>query len=264
MGIPVVKGRAFTDRDTDTSPNVLIVSEAFASKYWPGEDAVGKRVTINYNKSGPREVIGVVGDVKETTLADKARPQMYTPFEQTPWPFLTAILRTSGPEETAAAALRQALARIDPLQGAGEIRTLEAYIARSSATPRFTTFLVGSFAGFALLLAGFGLFSVMAYAVTQRQREFGIRIALGAQPADVRAMVLRQAVVMGGIGVAIGLAGALAAASLLESLLFAVRPRDPMTFGAVSLALFAVMLLASYLPALRATRVDPITALRAE
>src|SRR5262249_28840604 len=186
------------------------------------------------------------------------------PFEQTPWPFLTAVVKTNASEESAATALRQALARIDPMQGAGEIRTLEAYVARASATPRFTTFLVGSFAAFALLLAGFGLFSVMAFAVTQRQREIGIRIALGAQPSDVRGMVLRQALVMGGLGVGIGLAGALGATRLLESLLFAVPPRDPLTFGAVSVTLLAVMLLASYLPALRATRVDPIAALRAE
>jgi predicted permease len=264
MGIPLVKGRAFTDRDNESAPNTLIVSEAFAAKYWPGEDPIGKRVTIGYNNTGPREVVGVVGDVKQSTLAEPARPQMYATFEQTPWPFLTAIVRTSGSEETAAGALRGALAHIDPLQGAGEIRTLEAYVARSSATPRFTTFLVGAFAALALLLAGFGLFSVMAYTVAQRQREIGIRIALGARPSDVRAMVVRQAAAMGGIGLAIGLAGALGATRLIESLLFTVRPRDPLTFAAVSAVLLGVMLLAAYLPALRATRVDPIAALRAE
>src|SRR5262249_47799632 len=220
MGVPVMKGRSFTDRDNDRAPDVVIINEAFAPKYWPGEDPVGKRIPIGYNTTGPREIIGIVGNVKQGTLADPARPQMYAPFEQTPWPFIVAVVRTAAAPESAAAALRATLARIDPLQGVGEIRTLDEYVARASATPRFTTFLVGGFATFALLLAGFGLFSVMAYSVAQRRREIGIRMALGAQPSDVRAMVVRQAVGMAAAGIAIGLAGALGSTRILESLLF--------------------------------------------
>jgi putative ABC transport system permease protein len=264
MGIPVMKGRTFTDRDSDRAPDVVIINEAFAAKYWPFEDPLGRRITIGYNNTGPREVVGIVGDVKQGTLADPARPQMYAPFEQTPWPFVVAVVRTPAAPESAAASLRAMLARIDPLQGVGEIRTLEAYVARASATPRFTAWLVGGFAAFALLLAGFGLFSVMAYSVAQRRREIGIRMALGAQPSDVRAMVVRQAIGMAAVGVAIGLAGALGSTRVLESLLFTVRPHDPATFAVVSAVLVGVMLLAAYLPAARATRVDPLIALRTE
>jgi predicted permease len=264
MGIPVMKGRTFTDRDSDRAPDVVIINEAFAAKYWPFEDPLGRRITIGYNNTGPREVVGIVGDVKQGTLADPARPQMYAPFEQTPWPFVVAVVRTTAAPASAAASLRALLARIDPLQGVGEIRTLEAYVARASATPRFTAWLVGGFAAFALLLAGFGLFSVMAYSVAQRRREIGIRMALGAQPSDVRAMVVRQAIGMAAVGVAIGLAGALGSTRVLESLLFTVRPHDPATFAVVSAVLVGVMLLAAYLPAARATRVDPLIALRTE
>jgi ABC-type antimicrobial peptide transport system permease subunit len=174
------------------------------------------------------------------------------------------VVRTTAAPESAAGSLRALVARIDPLQGADEIKTLEQYVAKTVATPRFTAYLVGSFAVFALALAGFGLFSVMAYTVTQRKREIGIRMALGAQASDVRGMVVSQAVRTGVIGVAIGLAGAFATTRALDTLLFGVRPDDPATFAAVSVLLLAVMLVAAYLPARRATRVDPLTALRTE
>jgi putative ABC transport system permease protein len=264
MGIPVLKGRGFTERDSAQAPDVVIINETLAAKYWPNENAIGKRMTIGYDKTGPREVVGIVGTVKRGTLADTAEPQMYTPFDQTPWPFLAAVVRTSASPESAAGSLRTVMSRIDPLEGAAEIKTLEEYVAKTVATPRFTAYLVGAFATFAVLLAGFGLFSVMAYSVSQRRREIGIRMALGAQASDVRGMVVSQAVKTGLIGLAIGLAGALAAARVLETLLYGVRPHDPVTFAAVSLLLLAVMLVAAYLPARRATRVDPMTALRTE
>ena len=263
MGIPVVKGRAFTDRDNESAPNVIIVSDAFAAKYWPGEDALGKRLTIGYNKSGAREVVGVVGDVKQETLADSLRPQVYTPFEQTPWPFISAVVRTPAPADSAATAVRGMLARVDPLLG-GDIRTLDEFVSRSMATPRFTTFLIGAFAAIALLLAGFGLFSVMAYTVAQRRREIGIRMALGAQAAEVSGMVVGQALRMGAVGLIVGIAGAFAATRVLQALLYSVTPTDPATFAGVSVVLLAVMLLAAYVPARRATRIDPLTALRTE
>ena len=264
MGIPIVRGRGFTERDNEQGPAVLVVSEAMAAKYFPGEDPIGKRITISYNKTGPREIIGVAGDVKQGDLTDTHTPQMYSPFVQTPWPFLSAVVRTTAAPEATAGALRQALARLDPLQSAGEIRTLEEYVARAIAAPRFTALLVGSFAGLALLLAGFGLYGVMAYSVAQRRREIGIRMALGAQPGDVRALVVWQALRMGAIGLAIGLTGALFATRVLDSLLFGVTASDPATFAAVSAALITVLLFAAYLPARRATRVDPMVALRTE
>jgi putative ABC transport system permease protein len=264
MGIPVVRGRRFTERDDERAPAVVIVSEALAAKYWPGEDAVGKRMTIGYNNSGPRVVVGIVGDVKQTNLSDAPQPQMYTPFEQTPWPFIAVVIRTAAAPDGAAGLLRGILARVDPMQGAGEIRTLEQYVSRSVATPRFTALLTGAFAVVALLLAGFGLFSVMAYSVAQRRREIGIRMALGAQASDVRGMVVGQALGLGVTGLAIGLVGAFATTRVLSSLLFGVSANDPGTFAGVSTVLLAVMLLAAYLPAHRATRVDPVTALRTE
>jgi putative ABC transport system permease protein len=264
MGIPILKGRGFTERDNDRAPEVLLISETFAAKYWPNDDPIGKTITIGYNKSGPREIIGIVGNVKRATLADAAAPQMYTPFEQTPWPFLAAVVRTTAAPESVASSVRAMLTRLDPLQGSGELRTLDQYVARSVATPRFTAMLVGAFAVFAVLLAGFGLFSVMAYSVAQRRREIGIRMALGAQASDVRGMVVSQAIRTAGIGLLVGLAGALAATRVLASLLYQISPNDPATFAGVSVVLLGVMLLAAYLPARRATRVDPITALRTE
>jgi putative ABC transport system permease protein len=264
MGIPLRRGRAFTERDAAGAPDVILINDTFAAKYWPNEDPLGKRITIGYNNTGPREIVGIVGTVKRGTLADPVAPQMYTPFEQTPWPFLAAVVRTTAAPETVAESFRAMVARLDPQQAAEEMKTLDEYVARSVATPRFTAFVISAFAVFALLLAGLGLFSVMAYSVAQRQREIGIRMALGAQPTDVRSMVVWQAVRIGAVGIAIGLAGAFAVGRVLSSLLFGVGPNDPLTFVGVSATLVGVLLVAAYLPARRATRVDPITALRTE
>jgi putative ABC transport system permease protein len=264
LGIRIVRGRDFTERDDERAPTVVVINETMAAKYWPGEDPIGKRMQLRYNDSPPREIIGIAADVKQKTLTDKAEPQMYAPFVQAPWPFLTAVARTTAAPVVAAGSMRQALARLDPEQAAGEIRTFDEFLARSIATPRFTAILLGTFAGLALLLAGFGLYGVMAYSVAQRSREIGIRMALGARAADVRSLVVNQAVRLGSVGLVIGIAGALTVTRVLNSLLFGVTASDPLTFAAVSTTLVVVLVLAAYLPARRATRVDPIVALRAD
>ena len=264
MGIRLVKGRVFNSGDRADSPSAVIISESLARRYWPGEDPIGKHLTLGYNHTGPREIVGIVGDVKNVQLAENTHPALYTAFEQAPWPFLAVVARTSGAESALLGSLRTAIVNVDPDQPVGRMQTVTEYVARSIATPRFTATLVGSFATTALLLAGFGLFSVMAYSVAQRRREIGIRVALGAQAGNLRWMVVGQALRLGSVGLGLGLIGAFAAARVLDSLLFGVSANDPFTFTGVCAMLLVVLMAAAYLPARRATRVDPIVALRAE
>ena len=262
MGIGVVRGRDFTAHDNEQAQPVAIINETMARRFWPDEDPIGRRLTSYGGVS--REIVGVVRDVKNRQLSEAAGPQLYTPFPQTPWPFLAVVARTAGDAQALAGTLRRAVAAVDPELAAGDVRTIDDYLSDAVATPRFNATLTAGFAALALFLAGCGLYGVMSYSVVQRNREIGIRMALGAQPADLRGMVVSQALRMGGMGLAIGLAGALAASRLLGALLFDVSPSDPVTFAAVCGLLLGVVVVAGYLPARRATRVDPMVALRAE
>ena len=264
MGIRILRGRGFTDRDDDHAPPVLVISETMARTYWPGEDAIGKRVTIGYHNSGPREVVGIVADVKESELSEPARPEMYAAFPQTPWPFFSVVVRADRDPAALAGAVRTSLTRLDPEQPPGDVQTLTHYVRLATAQPRFTAMLAGAFAAIATLLAGLGIYGVLAYGVAQRRREIGIRMALGAQPGDVRRLVMSQAAVLGAAGLAAGVASALLLTRTLSSLLFGVTASDPATFGAGCALLMGVVVAAAYLPARRATRVDPMVALRAD
>ena len=262
MGIALVRGRAFTTRDDEKAPPVAIINETMAQRFWPTEDALSRRLTSYGGVS--REVVGIVRDVKTRDLSESAGPQLYTPFVQTPWPFVAVVARTTGDPVGLSATVRQAIAAVDPDLATGDIRTIDEYLAQSVATPKFNATLIAGFAALALFLAGCGLYGVMSYAVVQRSREIGIRMALGAQPGDVRGMVVSQALKVGLSGLAVGLVGAFATARLLDNLLFGIGPSDPATFGSMCGLLLGVVLVAAYLPARRATRVDPMVALRAE
>ncbi len=264
MQIRLLQGRAFTEHDNETSSAVAIVSAALAQRFWPGQSPIGKRVKISYNKTGWREIVGVVADVKGSTLAEPATGAVYSPFPQTPWPFMSAVARTPGSAEAAGAALRASVPAIDPMLAPPPVKLLTTYIRHATATPRFTAMLIGSFAVVALLLAAFGLYGIMSHHVAQRQREIGIRLALGAQAGDVRSLVAVQALALGAIGIGFGLAGGLAATRALRTLLFGVGAADPATFAGVGALLAIVVAAAAYFPARRATRVDPMVALRTD
>ena len=263
MGIRLIAGRAFTEHDDETSSGVIIISETMARRYWPDGDALGKRMSISYRQTGPRDIVGIVADVKNGKLSDQPQPSMYTPFAQTPWPVVGLVARTGGNANAVVGSLTKALANVTVDLPLDDMQVLSTFIARTTATPRFLTWLVALFAAFALLLAGSGLFSVMAYSVAQRRRELGIRMALGARGRDVTSLVVYQVAVLGVAGLVIGLAGAVAAARLFETLLFQVQPGDPLTLAGISLLLGVVLAIAAYVPARRASRIDPAEVLRA-
>jgi predicted permease len=269
MGIPVRQGRVFDQTDRYETTPVVIVNERFAAKYFPGQNVVGKRIMPGFSADDAgekmREIIGVVGNVKHLSLRNEDSPEMYLANTQMPFSVLSLVIRTSVSNPAAlTAAVRKELASMDatiPLTG---VRVFEEYISRSLARPRFNTLLLSIFAGTALLLTAIGIYGVMAYSVAQRTSEIGIRIALGAGKGSIFRLIVGQAMTLVGISLVIGLAGAFAATRLLNSLLFGVGASDPVTFISIVLLVSGVAFIAAWLPARRATRVDPIIALRAE
>jgi len=264
LGIPLVKGRAFSDRDGPEAPQVFVINETMARRHFPNEDPVGKRMKVGFSdKTG--EIVGIVGAVKHWGLDAEAKEEIYTSYDQTPfWASMTLVARTTGDPLSVAGAAQNEVRAVDKDQPVTRVRTMEAVVAGSVAQPRFRTLLLGSFAVIALLLAAVGIYGVISYAVMQRTQEIGIRIALGAQPRDVLRLVVRQGMAPALVGLGVGLIGAFALTRLLKDLLFIVRPTDPATFALVALLLASVALLACYLPARRATKVDPMVALRRE
>jgi predicted permease len=266
MGVPLLKGRYFTEADKTGSTPVLLVSESLAKRYWPNQDAIGKRL-----KWGPPEskdpwltVVGVVGDVKQSALEVETTPHTYEPLLQKSSGSVNVALRASGNPAGLASALRTTVWALDPQLAVAQVRTMDQVITESTTSRRFNLFLLAGFAFLALVLSAIGIYGVIAYSVVRRVREIGIRMALGASGSDVMRLVIGRGLLLLGIGIAIGIAGALALTRSLASFLYGIRPTDPLTFAAVVVILASVAFLASYIPARRATKVDPMIALRYE
>jgi putative ABC transport system permease protein len=284
MRIPLIRGRYFTEQDNRQwidekslqgrdegghmvgGLNAVIVDEEFARRYWPGEDAVGKRIRFgSTTDSPPLTVVGVVGRVRmEGLKTDSSRVQGYLPYLQFPTRYLSVVLRSTVEPEQLIAQARREVAAVDREQPIYSVRTLAQMRATSIAPAALNLTLVGLFAALALVLAAVGLYGVMSFVVSQRTREIGIRVALGAQRRDIFKLIVGRGLLLVLAGVALGLGGAFAITRALASLLYGVSATDPLTFAAVSVLLACVALLACYVPARRATKVDPLIALRAE
>jgi putative ABC transport system permease protein len=267
MGIRLTRGRQFDERldKVDTTP-VAVVSETMARRLWPGEDPLGKRIQPgSADPDGWIEVVGVVNDVRQLDLTSEPRLQMYLPYVQFQW-FVPRrlVVKTDVEPASLAAAVRKAVWELDKDQPVSDVRTMEEVLSGSIARQRFSTLLLGIFAALALALAAVGIYGVMSYAVAQRTREIGIRMALGAQAGSVLRLMIGQGLKLASAGVVLGLAGALLLTRLMSSMLFGVSATDPLTLVTISLVLVGVALLASYIPARRAARVDPLVALRYE
>jgi putative ABC transport system permease protein len=265
----IISGRPFTQQDDQDHPGVAIVNEAFARQYLPQGKELGQRIQPvqpariwNNEQLTSFEVVGVVRNVKSAGWNAESEPTYYLPATQAPFQAMTILLRTRNDPATLVSALRNAVQTIDPTQPVTNIRTLDQIISDSIAQSRLNMLLMGLFGGLALILAAVGIYGLLSYAVTERTREIGTRMALGAQVPDVTKLVLKQGMTLALIGEVIGLVGAFALTRVIRGLLFGVAPTDAMTFIAVAAVLTSVALLACYFPARRAAKVDPLVALR--
>ena len=263
LGIALRSGRDFTEADTDKAPAAVLVSETMAKQFWPGEEAVGKRLTMTFYPGVVREVVGVVGDVKLRGL-EKTSPiaALYVPYAQMPRSWMSLVVRTAQSPGSVGSAVEAAVHAVDPDQPVVDMKTMEEHLGASLAHARFSMLLLAVFAALALLLSSIGIYSVLAYAVKRRTREIGIRMALGADGGDLVRMVVFQGMRPALIGLAIGVAASLVLGRLLAGLVFGIAPTDPLTFAAASALLSGVALAACAVPAWRATRVEPTQALQ--
>jgi putative ABC transport system permease protein len=271
LGIPLVRGRVFDERDSQQTPKVAIINEIAARRYWPGDNPIGKRILSGLDESDWSTIIGVVGDVKHIGLDAGTDPEMYFHYLQVPPEAMTLaegtaalVIRTNADPTGMTASVRRELRALDPSLPVFNVQTMQDVLYGSVAQPRFRTLLIGMFAALALVLAALGLYGVLAYSVSQRTAELGIRVALGAQPGSILRLVVFQATGLAAIGLVMGIAVALVGSRLMSRFLFGVRPTDPLTLGATCFLILAVAVTASLVPALRAARVDPAVALHAE
>ena len=261
MGIPLVRGRVFADADREGRPLVAVISASAARRYWPDRNPIGERFSINEPEI---TIVGVVGDVHASSLDAAPQPTVYVPFRQDPWPFMTFALLTTAAPSTLSNSVRDAIWRVDKEQPVGAVLTMDQQLSNSLTRRRFSVTLLSAFGIVAVLLAAIGLYGVLAFIVAQRRREIGVRMALGAQPRDVIADILGHGLRLAGVGIVVGIGLALAATRMLRSLLYGTSPTDAVTYAAVATLLVAIAAAASLVPALRASRVDPLVALRDE
>jgi putative ABC transport system permease protein len=268
LGIPLLRGRDVALSDTRDRPGVVIVNQTLASRAWPNQDPIGKRIALGGDTSPDDSqwltVIGVAADAKRSDLEAGQPPVLYLPHTQFTLPFMAVVVRSASREDVVAAAVRDAVRGLDPDLPIAEVDTLEHLLERATGQPRFRAFLTGSFALAALVLAAVGLYGLISYTVAQRVPEIGVRLALGATPRQVGRLVVGQGLRLVAIGVALGVVGAVAATQLLEGLLFSVSATEPAVYSALAALLLFIAAAACYVPARRAMRIDPITALRTE
>jgi putative ABC transport system permease protein len=268
MNVPILQGRPFTQQDDANAPQRLMINQALAQRDFPNENPVGRRLT--FGGTGPDnqplwwEIVGVTANVRSLELREEAPAELYFPLGQNPFENMAIVLRSTVEPGSLGPALRQAVAEVDRTVPVSDMQTMEHIVSESVTQPRFNLFLLGLFSGIALLLSAAGIYGVTTYTVTQRTHELGIRLALGAQVSDVLKLVLGQGMAVIGVGLVLGLAAAFALMRLMRSLLFGVGENDPLTFAAITFVLFVVALIACYVPARRATKVDPLIALRYE
>ena len=266
LGVPLLAGRMFDDRDATNNPGVVIIGKTIADRLFPGRDPVGRKIRYSSAQSAPNEIVGVVGDVKTTAIDEPLRPVLYYPFRQASSVFANLVVRTDADPTALAASVRKEIRNLEPDTAILNVNTMDQMISQTPASfmRRFPALLISIFAFVALLLASIGIYGVVSYSVSQQTHYIGVRMALGASPSDILRMVLKQGLVLAVAGVAIGIAAAFGLMRLLRTLLFEVSTNDVATFALVSGALFVVALLACYIPARRATKVDPLVALRYE
>jgi predicted permease len=264
MGIPVLRGRDFEERDNFSSQPVAIVNHEFVERYFPGQDVLGKQLWVCWTIEKPVEIVGIAADTRQANLQAAPQPTIFLSNAQAPMYFATLVVRAEGDPRQIAHSVEDAIHRVDPDQAISEVQSMETVFSDSVSSPRFEAILLGAFAGLAVLLAVIGVYGIVCYSVSQRTNEIGIRVAMGARSADIAGMVLREAFTLAGVALVIGFGASLALSRLLESLLFEVKPTDPITFLAAGCLVLAVCAVAALLPARRAMRMDPMVALRYE